>query len=354
MDPTAWNRLTDRFPRVPTLLRIEQRDDRAAPGAPIVTSGSPLLTLAFSADGRWLAAAGGGLLPGPAAVHIIDLERRAVVRICHAHVMGIFDVAFDPRTGLMASASHDYSVLLWDIGDRDDAIYLIGDPHAGVSRHRVAFAGHRILIGDGETFSGARASVTSIDLDAGTRRTLVELDDDQRLGIEALEVLPGGTHAVVVVDRMRDAWFASELRVLSLDGGEVARWTTPSQLRSPVAVDGGDLVVVANRDDDDDEQLVELIRCDAWTGDPRAARPFPGGCYAALAASPDRGAVVAAYDQTVEVRDVQSLEPRWRVDLGGDEALSVAWSPAGAAIAVGTAARAVRLFDPVTGAERLD
>jgi hypothetical protein len=67
--------------------------------------------------------------------------------------MGVFDLTFDPGTGLLASASHDYSVVLWDL-ERNDAIALVADPDAGISRSAARFIGGSVIVADGMTFTG--------------------------------------------------------------------------------------------------------------------------------------------------------------------------------------------------------
>jgi WD40 repeat protein len=60
-----------------------------------------------------------------------------------------------------------------------------------------------------------------------------------------------------------------------------------------------------------------------------------------------------AYGHGVEVCRIKSLKPQLKLRLGDERACSVAWSPDGAWIAVGTLERTVRLFDAATGKEHL-
>lgn len=352
IDHLTWKSMTRRFPRVPAKFRMEQCDVRAAPGAPLVAHERPVLALAFSPDGRSLAASGGGLMPGASTIRVIDVETRAVRRICHGHVMGVFDLAFDPRTGLLASASHDYSVLLWEVDQQNDAIYLIGDPNAGISRHRVAFAGSCVVIGDGETFAGEHASLTMVDLDDGASRALLAFD--RRLGVGALDVLRRDEGLVILVDQLRDSRVVAEVRVVGFDGAERARWSIQPAVRDLVAVEGSQLVaIVYDNGGDDGDEVTELLVLDASTGARRAARALPGARFGSMASSPDGDLVAVAWQHTAEVFAVDGLGSRLRIDLGADDGLSIAWSPAGL-LAVGTLARTVRLFDAQTGREHLE
>jgi WD40 repeat protein len=331
---------------------METPGNLTPPGEPVVGHDRPILALAFSADGRSLAVSGGGLIPGASSVRVIDVETRSVRRICHGHVMGVFDLAYDPRTGLLASASHDYSVLLWEVDDRNDAIFLVGDADADISRHCVGFAGNRVLIGDGETFAGEHASLTSVDLDDGSTHTLIELDHDRRLGIAVLDLLPGGEAIVAVIDHMRDSDVSSEVRIVGVDGTEIARWSPAATIRDVVATERDSLVALVHAESEEDDGVTELVVFDAISGARRANRPVPGAEFGSLAASADRSAVVVAYEHVVESFRAADLEPGFRFDLNADKALSVAWSPKDA-VAVGTLARTVRMFDVVRKIERL-
>src|SRR5262249_42714641 len=107
MDDLAWRRLCQRFPRVPSKFRVEQARERAEPGQPLQGGSRPVIALAFSPDATTLAASGGGLIPGAVDIRVFDVPSRELRKICHYHCMGVFNLAFDPATGLLASASHD-------------------------------------------------------------------------------------------------------------------------------------------------------------------------------------------------------------------------------------------------------
>ena len=95
MDDVGWKRLTALFPGVPAQFRMEVVAERAPAGKPISTLQRPVIALAFSPDSRTIAATGGGMIPGPATISVFDVESRRRTRICHAHVMGVFELAFD-------------------------------------------------------------------------------------------------------------------------------------------------------------------------------------------------------------------------------------------------------------------
>jgi WD40 repeat protein len=59
------------------------------------------------------------------------------------------------------------------------------------------------------------------------------------------------------------------------------------------------------------------------------------------------------YDHGVEVCRLDSLEPELQLRLPDENVCSVAWSPDGRWIAVGTLQQTVRLFEATTGTEHL-
>ncbi|MBM3774955.1 MAG: hypothetical protein FJW37_07290, partial [Acidobacteria bacterium] len=90
-----------------------------------------VLAVAFSPDGRFLAAAGGQ--PGRGGeIRIWDVERRAELRAIQGHSDAIYAVAFSPDGRELASSSYDKLVKIWDFAsgkeirtlkDHIDAVY---------------------------------------------------------------------------------------------------------------------------------------------------------------------------------------------------------------------------------------
>jgi len=246
----------------------------------------------------------------------------------HAHSMGVFALAFDPRTGLLASASHDYSVILWDF-ERRDAVFVLGGPDARVSRRALAFAGTQLLVADGMTWRDVRATLTAIDLESGEAQILMRLDKD--LGIGAMAV--SDEIAVAIYDPR--GGFGHGIRLLHPDGRERLRIEPqlsvqemsllPNLLVATVATEGGG---------------TELVVFDRARGARRASRVLGEVLGACVSAQGDE--LVVAYGNAVEVCEVATLAPRRRIELGSEEACSVAWSHG--CIAVGTAQKTLRLF----------
>jgi WD40 repeat protein len=345
MDDLAWRRLCQRFPHVPHNFRIEEVRQRAQPGRPLAGGSRPVIALAFSSDGTTLAASGGGLIPGAVDIRVFDVPSRELRKICHYHSMGVFNLAFDPGTGLLASASHDYSVVLWEL-ERSDAIFLVGGPDAGISRTAAKFVGTQVVIADGMTFAGARATLTRADLTSGDFQTLFELDEG--LGIDHLEVLPLDELVFVSAGDQRSTE-PSELRRVALDGMKQARFPLDMSLYDLAAVDAQTILAAGSSDG----EQTEIVLLDATSGQTRLKRTLGPEIGANIAPSPDGHRLAVAYDRGVEVCRLESLEPELQLRLGDERGCSVAWSPDGRSIAVGTVQRTVRLFDATTGTEHL-
>lgn len=89
--------------------------------------------LAFSPDGRYLAAAGG--LPGRSGeVKIWDIDKRAELRSINGHTDCIYAVAFSPDGKSIATSSYDKLIKLWSLEpskeirtlkDHIDAVYAL-------------------------------------------------------------------------------------------------------------------------------------------------------------------------------------------------------------------------------------
>jgi WD40 repeat protein len=284
------------------------------------------------------------LIPGAADIRVFSVASRELRKICHFHCMGVFNLAFDPGTALLASASHDYSVVLWEL-ERNGAIFLVGGPDADVSRTAARFVGTRVIVADGMTFLDRRAALTTFDMATGDIRTLFELEGD--LGIVRLVVLPQDELLIAAIDNVHFPQ-RSEIRCFTIDGTERTRYPLEAHLYDLAAVDAATLVATGRFDNGPTEVFV----FDAASGQSKARRALGPEIGGWLANSPDCDRFALAYGHGVEVCRLESIEPELQLPLA-ELPLSVAWSPDGAWIAVGTRERTVRLFDAATGKEHL-
>ena len=342
MDDVGWKRLTALSPGVPAKFQMEVVVERASAGKPITALQRPVIALAFSPDSRTIAATGGGMIPGPAAISVFDVESRTRTRICHAHVMGVFDLAFDPRTGLLGSASHDYSVILWEL-ERRKSTFLVGGPDAGISRKCLAFVDTRVVIGDGMTFDGEQAQLHTIDLATGECSILFSLDGDR--GVAHVARVPDGL--IVVVQEMRSS-AAAELRVVAPDGTPVSATPLPSSIYDLATVDAR-RVILAGRDVDGN---TEVFAVDARSGVRKTSRVLGDAIGAYVAVSPSGDRIAVGHADRIEVCDAATLAVRAQLSVDA-KVSSVAWSPDGRWIAAGTIAKTLHLFDAATGREHL-
>lgn len=164
---------------------------------PRMKHGSSLLSLIFSADGKRILGAGGGRIPGcDSSIRVWDTATGKELLTCHAHICGLYDLAIDPRTGILASASEDYSVILWNLEQRD-VIFLVGGPR--IVKGSVAFASDRglIAIGETEAFDNRLSSALVIDLDRGEEVFRQKLKRGE--SISALAISPTGNRLITAV-----------------------------------------------------------------------------------------------------------------------------------------------------------
>lgn len=74
-----------------------------------------ILGLSFTPDDRHLVLGGGGAIPNASGnVAIVEVESGNLRSMLPGHVNGVHDISIDPATGIIASASFDYTLLLWN------------------------------------------------------------------------------------------------------------------------------------------------------------------------------------------------------------------------------------------------
>lgn len=170
--------------------------DGEQPG-PFRKHGTSVLSIVFSPDSKLVASAGGGRIPGcDDAIRIWNADSGEEQLICQGHVCGVYQLAFDPRTGFLASASEDYSVVLWNL-EKQDAIYLVGGPPIVKGHVAFATAAPLIAIGETEHYEDEVSSIYVINLETGKevfRHRLVGND-----AISAMSFSPDGKRLTFAV-----------------------------------------------------------------------------------------------------------------------------------------------------------
>ncbi len=156
--------------------------------------------LAFSPDGRWLAAAGG--LPGRAGeVKIWDVEKRAQTLTIDGHSDCIYAVAFAPDGKTIATASYDKLIKFWNaatgkeirtLKDHIDAVYALA------------------FVPDGKRLVSAAADRTVKVWDTGTGERLFTMSEALD-GLNTLALDPTGTKvAAAGLDKSIRIWSLGE------------------------------------------------------------------------------------------------------------------------------------------------
>jgi WD40 repeat protein len=305
MDDARWSRLTRAFPRLLQGARVG-RD----PLTPATQNQPPFLCGAFSPDETLIALSGGGRIPCRPAIWVARIPSLETVATLHGH-QGVHDLAWHRETGLLASASNDYTVVMWDV-DRGDHLFVTGANEEPIVKGRVAFARDALYIGETEAFVGLKAHLLRVSLEDGTICALRELDPGY--AVKHLAVDPDTERWAMVVDDFHHGGGGARAKLVrgagagaGADGGE----------QKPAGADvlalgwkAGELVSATSEGDDAD--------------------------YKRAAFSRDGGAVAIAHHSRLvarEVADGANARERWSVDLpSGQQGLTtfLGWSPSGA------------------------
>jgi hypothetical protein len=351
-----WEDLARHFPRRPPKWRIRPggADEAAATGERHPRGGkhgTPILSCAFSPDDSLIATAGGGRLPGAdTAIRCWDAQSRREVLVCEGHDGGIFCIDFDPRTGLLASASRDCSVILWNLARRDAVVPCAAD---GIVKGHVAFAAAAPLLAIGETEATRGRHSSAYVLDLGTGREALRHRLPQRDAVNALAISPEGRLLALA---SQDLHYGgnSMLRVCNLAGGqevfarkfEAGRVeTTFTQMR--FFAGGTRLAATAMELGEACEAAAFVL--DAATGAVLARRPL-GGIGGTLATSPDEAILACAGGKAqVELLRLPGLRAIETFQLKrmprGARVSSVAFSFAGKLLAAGTSTGELAIFE---------
>jgi len=352
-----WDALTRRLTRRPPNWRIcdaaavERTRRRERRGGPDMRHGASVLSCAFSPDGMLLAAAGGGRLPGAEpTIRCWDVASRQETLLCQGHAGGIFCIDFDPRTGLLASAGRDHTVILWNLEARD-AVAVCRDDR--IVKGHVAFAEAGPLLAVGEIEAPGSRHCSAYVLDLGTGEETFRLALPPRHTVNAMGLSRDGTRLALA---SQDLHYGGEsvLRVCRMPGGEEVfsnrfeaspRETTFTRLR--FFADGTGLAAAAMEFEAGCEAHVYAM--DAATGDRLAGRRL-GGIGAALAVSPAGDVLACAGEaRRVELLTVPGLEP---IETRKPKKLprkarvsSLAFSPDGTLLAAGASTGEVDLLE---------
>jgi WD40 repeat protein len=106
-------------------------------------TGNPVLAAAFSPDGRYLALASGKII-------LYELTNEPAKRLLFGHGYHVRSLAFHPNRPLLASASGDNSLRLWNL-DSGEAEKVLLQVQAGGQPHGLAFSADGTLLAVGHS-----------------------------------------------------------------------------------------------------------------------------------------------------------------------------------------------------------
>jgi WD40 repeat protein len=276
------------------------------------TQPGPVLALALSPDGRFVASA-----DEQGAIQVWGTPEKAVRKVLRGHEGAIRALAFSPDGQTLASGGDDDKVMLWDVSN--------GKQRAVLSEH------------SGKVQAVAFAPKGPVFASAGTDQSVILWDAAAGKKLRVLKEHSGAVHALAFSRDGKRLVSGGARRDGSFDQGEVRLWdvakgeTIPSPgLRPPEVFTlafGEDDKTIFVGGKDNGVWLWDMAATEA-----KAYRPTHFGWVRQLLLSPDgKTLITASFDRTVKVWDVHP--PTTRLRGSGADVLSVTFSADGKTMA---------------------
>lgn len=328
-----WKRLCQSFRLAPAQWEVAEGDETE--GA--YQHETSILGLSFSPDDTLLALAGGGCIPGvDGSVRLIDVATMKNVRTLHAHVCGVHDVSFDPETGILASASFDYAVHLWNL-EREDVIFLRGEDDKPKGSCRFTRKGSLLVVGEYDYYEDPHSFYI---YDLKTQRNVFEFVLPDELGVTAVAFSPDSMYlAVSAGDKCQ--FKPTRLFLVQLGTFEIVQEHAFDGIGffDLAFLGGHDRLIAGVCDGDFGEFESGLIEIDAHSGDIRWREPL-GGIGVNISCHPHSSEVAIGFEGSsirfYDSKDWRFIrEHRFKDDDDDGSLCSLAYSNSGDLLAYG-------------------
>ena len=281
------------------------------------TGDQPILAIACSADGRWIAA---GREDTTITIHKAD--NGDIVKVLEGHDDVVPAVAF-ASTGLLASAGYDETIRLWEVKSGAEVRTLEGHDNWVFG---VAFSP------DGKTLAscGYDKTIRLWNPATGEQTALIE---GHTAAVRAVAFSPDGKRfATASSDRTVRVWDAGTKKELAIIRGH--RGTVRTVAFSP----DGKLLASGSEDN-----TTRLWSTSDWK-EQRALTGHEGMVWSIAFSAGGQNIATASFDRTVKVWDPKTGQVRQTLRGHSDVVSSVAFAPDTSAIVSGGLDRSIRIW----------